>query len=77
MNLQELARLGALERIKHLELEIIELKKFAGKPVANASAGKAQLRRKRQMSAAQRAKVSKWMRAYWAKRRSGKLSKAS
>ena len=78
--LRELARYGAEARIRELEAEIAAIRgAFRGGGGGVPSpfgrrAPKSGARKRRRMSAAQKADVSKRMKAYWAKRRAQKAA---
>jgi hypothetical protein len=80
--LYRLARLGAEARLRALEVERTQilrsfpgLKAGATPSAQSAAAGSAPVRRRRQMSAAERKSVSARMKKYWAERRKANAKK--
>jgi hypothetical protein len=80
--LYRLARLGAEARLRALEVERAQiLRSFPGlkvgstQPAQAGGAVSASVRRRRQMSAAERKSVSVRMKRYWAERRKEKAKK--
>ncbi len=74
-----LARLGAEARLRTLELERSQiLRSFPGltaQTVENGASAPSPVRRRRQMSAAERKSVSARMKKYWAERRKANAKK--
>lgn len=70
MDLKNLARLGAVARIKELEAELAELRQFVkGEAVTEPKARKARKTRKRKMSPEAREAARQRMKKYWAEKR--------
>ena len=74
-----LARLGAEARLRSLELERAQiLRSFPGLTAqtgGNGASAQSPVRRRRQMSAAERKSVSARMKKYWAERRKANAKK--
>jgi hypothetical protein len=79
-NVRDWARLGASRRIAEISAELAEIQKAfpelgrrerGGAPAVTATATR---RGRRSMSTAEKAEVSRRMKAYWARRRKAKVS---